>query len=119
MIIFDKVISQTVCDEYIYFIDTIYNERCEQGQDPMKFSTRLIDINEPITDTVKEYIEENKKVLDDVAIIRSKGLKNEIAGYITSYLRREQEEEEEKESETVAQPQSSDESEEIEEQILN
>ena len=62
MIIFDKVISQTVCDEYIYFIDTIYNERCNQGQDPMKFSTRLIDINEPITDNIKEYIEDRVKV---------------------------------------------------------
>ena len=62
MIIFDKVINQTVCDEYIYFIDTIYNERCNQGQDPMKFSTRLIDINEPITDNIKEYIEDRVKV---------------------------------------------------------
>jgi len=32
---------------------------------------------------------ENKKTLDEVAIIRSKGLKNEIAGFITRFLRRE------------------------------
>ncbi len=32
---------------------------------------------------------ENKKVLEQVSIIRSKGLKNEIAGYITKYFKRE------------------------------
>jgi len=32
---------------------------------------------------------ENKKVLEQVSIIRSKGLKNEIAGYITKYVKRE------------------------------
>ncbi len=32
---------------------------------------------------------ENKKVLEQVSIIRSKGLKNEIAGYITKYIKRE------------------------------
>jgi small subunit ribosomal protein S17e len=32
---------------------------------------------------------ENKKILEQVAIIRSKGLKNEIAGYITKYIKRE------------------------------
>ncbi len=64
---------------------------------------------------------ENKKILDQVSIVRSKGLKNEIAGYITSYLRREQEEQEEKESERSAasQTESVDKTEEIEEQILN
>jgi len=61
----------------------------------------------------------NKKVLNEIAIVRSKGLKNEIAGYISSYLRRELEEQEEKESEVVAQNESVDETEEIEEQILN
>jgi small subunit ribosomal protein S17e len=29
----------------------------------------------------------NKKVLNSISIIRSKGLRNEIAGYITSYMR--------------------------------
>ena len=60
----------------------------------------------------------NKQVLNEVAIVRSKGLKNEIAGYISSYLRRELEEQKEKES-VVAQNESVDETEEIEEQILN
>lgn len=60
----------------------------------------------------------NKKVLNEIAVVRSKGLKNEIAGYISSYLRRELEEQEEKES-VSAQNESVDETEEIEEQILN
>jgi len=33
---------------------------------------------------------ENKKTLDQVAIIRSKGLKNEMAGFITKFIKREQ-----------------------------
>lgn len=60
----------------------------------------------------------NKQVLNEIAVVRSKGLKNEIAGYISSYLRRELEEREEKES-VSAQSESVDETEEIEEQILN
>jgi small subunit ribosomal protein S17e len=32
---------------------------------------------------------ENKKLLGQLAIIRSKGLKNEMAGYITKYIKRE------------------------------
>lgn len=60
----------------------------------------------------------NKQVLNEIAVVRSKGLKNEIAGYISSYLRRELEEQEEKES-VSAPSESVDETEEIEEQILN
>ncbi|MCA2003371.1 MAG: hypothetical protein QXE84_04225 [Candidatus Nitrosotenuis sp.] len=32
---------------------------------------------------------ENKKILDQIAIIRSKGLKNEMAGFITKYIKLE------------------------------
>ena len=32
---------------------------------------------------------DNKKALDQITIIRSKGLKNEIAGYITKYIKHE------------------------------
>lgn len=60
----------------------------------------------------------NKQVLNEIAIVRSKGLKNEIAGYISSYLRRELEDQKEKES-VVVHDESVDETEEIEEQILN
>jgi len=31
--------------------------------------------------------DKNKEVLNKVAVIRSKGLRNEIAGYITGYMR--------------------------------
>jgi small subunit ribosomal protein S17e len=36
-----------------------------------------------------EDFADNKKVLDQIAIIRSKGLKNEIAGYITKFIKKE------------------------------
>jgi small subunit ribosomal protein S17e len=61
----------------------------------------------------------NKQVLNEVAIVRSKGLKNEIAGYISTYIKRELEAKQEKESEAVAHNEPVDETEEIEEQILN
>jgi len=61
----------------------------------------------------------NKQVLNEVAIVRSKGLKNEIAGYISTYIKRELEEKQEKESEAVAHNESVDETEDIEEQILS
>jgi small subunit ribosomal protein S17e len=32
---------------------------------------------------------ENKKTLDQLVVVRSKGLKNEVAGYITKLLKRE------------------------------
>ena len=36
-----------------------------------------------------ENFTDNKKLLDEFAIIRSKGLKNEIAGYITKFIKKE------------------------------
>ena len=36
----------------------------------------------------------NKKTLDNISIIRSKGLKNEIAGFITKLIKKEQREDE-------------------------
>ena len=40
-----------------------------------------------------ESFTDNKKSLDQVAIIRSKGLKNEVAGYITKFIKTEKREE--------------------------
>jgi len=40
----------------------------------------------------------NKKALDQISIIRSKGLKNEIAGYITKFIKKEIREEKFKQS---------------------
>jgi len=45
-----------------------------------------------------EDFADNKKVLDQIAIIRSKGLKNEIAGYITKFIKKEIREEKVKQS---------------------
>ena len=45
-----------------------------------------------------EDFADNKKVLDQIAIIRSKGLKNEIAGYITKFIKKEIREENTKQS---------------------
>ena len=45
-----------------------------------------------------ENFTDNKKLLGDLAIIRSKGLKNEIAGYITKFIKKENYEEELKKS---------------------
>ena len=36
-----------------------------------------------------ESFTDNKKILDQISIIRSKGLKNEIAGYITKFIKKE------------------------------
>ena len=35
------------------------------------------------------YFADNKKILDQISIIRSKGLKNEMAGYITKFIKKE------------------------------
>lgn len=40
----------------------------------------------------------NKKALDQISIIRSKGLKNEVAGYITKFIKKEIREEKFKQS---------------------
>jgi len=45
-----------------------------------------------------EDFADNKKALDQIAIIRSKGLKNEIAGYITKFIKKENREEKAKQS---------------------
>lgn len=49
---------------------------------------------------------QNKKALDDVAIVRSKRLKNELAGYITNFIKREIEEQKEKEERAMQEAQS-------------
>ena len=41
---------------------------------------------------------DNKKALNEISIIRSKGLKNKIAGYITKFIKKEIREEKAKQS---------------------
>jgi small subunit ribosomal protein S17e len=55
----------------------------------------------------------NKKALNDLAIVRSKVLRNELAGYITSYLRKQDSQEK---ASLQASSGEREESEEIEEQ---
>jgi len=61
-----------------------------------------------------EDFTDNKKLLDELAIVRSKGLKNEIAGYITKFIKKENREQELNQSKTDS---SNDESDTIEETV--
>ena len=45
-----------------------------------------------------EDFADNKKALDQISIIRSKGLKNEVAGYITKFIKKEIREEKAKQA---------------------
>ncbi len=45
-----------------------------------------------------EDFADNKKALDLISIVRSKGLKNEIAGYITKFIKKEIREEKSKQA---------------------
>ena len=45
-----------------------------------------------------EDFADNKKILDQISIIRSKGLKNEVAGYITKFVKKEIREEKAKQA---------------------
>ena len=51
-----------------------------------RFSYDVLDKHKP---KFGESFSDNKKILGEVAIIRSKGLKNEIAGYITKFIKKE------------------------------
>lgn len=63
---------------------------------------------------------QNKKILNEISIVRSKGLKNELAGYITTYIKREIEDQKEKEAQAIQAAQSPEETEGMhEEEILN
>lgn len=45
-----------------------------------------------------ENFADNKKTLDQISIVRSKLLKNEVAGYITKFIKKEVENQKRKES---------------------
>lgn len=49
-----------------------------------------------------EDFADNKKALNQISIIRSKGLKNEIAGYITKFIKKEIREEKAKQDRVLA-----------------
>jgi small subunit ribosomal protein S17e len=60
---------------------------------------------------------ENKKILNKISIIRSKVLKNELAGYITKFIKREIREKTENEKKILSQ--SKEHVEEVETKTLN
>lgn len=63
---------------------------------------------------------QNKMILNEISIVRSKGLKNELAGYITTYIKREIEDQKEKEAQAMQAAQSPEVTEDMqEEEILN
>lgn len=65
-----------------------------------------------------EDFADNKKMLDQVSIVRSKGLKNEIAGYITKFIKKEVREEKEKQA-RIASSKSEQQMEEPSESMVN
>jgi len=48
-----------------------------------------MDIINNNTDSFGTDFTENKKILNKITIVRSKGLKNEIAGYITNFIKKQ------------------------------
>lgn len=52
-------------------------------------------------DMFSDDFEKNKEVLNKITIIRSKRLKNKVAGYLTVYLKGQMDSQEEKEEEIV------------------
>ncbi len=58
-----------------------------------KISMEILEINKEKFGT---DFRENKKILDDISIVRSKGLKNQLAGFITRFIKREIRQNEEK-----------------------
>ena len=62
----------------------------------------------------------NKKVLDQISIIRSKGLKNEVAGYITKFIKKQIREEKVKQAQrSTIQTETNSETEPIQEENID
>ncbi|MBI5697315.1 MAG: hypothetical protein HZC29_02200 [Thaumarchaeota archaeon] len=60
---------------------------------------------------------DNKKLLDQLAIVRSKGLKNEMAGYITKLIKREKDTKEEPLQEEIEEIEETVEEEQVEQSV--
>jgi small subunit ribosomal protein S17e len=58
-----------------------------------KLSTELLNRYQ---DKFNVDFEQNKKIIDDIAIVRSKELRNQIAGYIASYVNKQMKEQNKK-----------------------
>ena len=67
-----------------------------------------------------EDFADNKKVLDQISIIRSKGLKNEVAGYITKFIKKQIREEKVKQAQrSTIQTETNSETEPIQEENID
>lgn len=83
--------------KWLCYWKQIQNHSFEYRYKKPLFNTRGVDrikrLSYEVLDEHKQKFGEdfadNKKVLDQIAIIRSKGLKNEIAGYITKFIKKE------------------------------
>lgn len=60
--IFDNVITKERCQNYCQFIQKTYDERIALGMNPMSFSTRLIDIDEPLIPEIQQFLESKLKI---------------------------------------------------------
>lgn len=60
---------------------------------------------------------DNKKLLDQLAVVRSKGLKNEMAGYITKLIKREKDTREEPLQEEIEEIEETVEEEQVEQAV--
>lgn len=58
-----------------------------------KLSTELLS---RYPDKFNVDFQQNKKIIDDIAIVRSKELRNQIAGYIASYINKQTKEQNKK-----------------------
>ena len=63
-----------------------------------KFSTELLN---RYPDKFNVDFQQNKKTIDEIAKVRSKELRNQIAGYIASYINRQTKEQNKKSEEDV------------------
>lgn len=63
-----------------------------------RISMQLLDLHK---DFFSDDFERNKEVLNKLSIIRSKGLKNAVAGYITVHMKVQKDGYEEKEEESA------------------
>ena len=67
-----------------------------------------------------EDFADNKKILDQISIIRSKGLKNEVAGYITKFIKKQIREEKVKQAQrSTIQTETNSETEPIQEENID
>ncbi len=74
-----------------------YKIPCEFWLSVDRIKRLSMDILENNANSFGTDFTENKKILNSISIVRSKGLKNEVAGYITNFIKKQIKLKEEKE----------------------